>query len=50
MQQSHRPHLFQPVENFRGADFFKSKEMFEACAPAKDQLKRALELRISGIG
>lgn len=37
------------VENFRGADFFKAKEMFEAAKPAKDRLKRALELRIKGI-
>jgi NTE family protein len=38
------------VESFRGADFFKAKEMFEAARPAKDQLKRALELRINRIG
>ncbi len=37
------------VENFRGADFFKAREMFEAARPAKDQLKRALELRINRI-
>jgi NTE family protein len=37
------------VENFRGADFFKAKEMFEAAGPAKDRLKRALELRITRI-
>ena len=38
------------VESFRGADFFKAKDMFEASMPAKEQLKRALDLRINGIG
>jgi NTE family protein len=37
------------VESFRGADFFKAREMFEAARPAKDKLKRALELRLGGI-
>ena len=37
------------VENFRGADFFKAKEMFEAAKPAKEALKRELEKRINRI-
>ena len=37
------------VENFRGADFFKTREMFEAARPAKEQLKRALELRLRAV-
>ena len=38
------------IAGFRGADFFKLKEMFEAAKPAKEQLKRALDLRINRIG
>lgn len=38
------------VENFRGADFFKTREMFEAAKPAKEELKRALDLRIRAAG
>jgi NTE family protein len=37
------------IENFRGGDFFKLKEMFEAAQPAKEKLKRALEERIKRI-
>jgi NTE family protein len=39
-----------PVHHFAGADFFRATEMFEAAAKAKDQLKRALELRINAVG
>ena len=35
------------IAGFRGADFFKLKEMFEAAKPAKEQLKRALHRRIN---
>ena len=35
------------LNNFSGGDFFKVKEMFEAAQPAKDMLKRELELRLN---
>ena len=38
------------VDNFRGVDFFKAAEMFEAALPAKERLKRELEKRINRIG
>ena len=37
------------LDSFRGIDFFKTAAMWAACAPAKEQLKRALDLRINGI-
>ncbi len=36
-----------PVHQFGGGDFFRAGEMFEAASEAKDELKRALELRIN---
>lgn len=39
-----------PVEDFAARDFFRAKEMFEAADNAKDKLKRALEMRINGMG
>ena len=36
-----------PIESFRGGDFFKLQEMFDAAQPAKEQLKRALDWRIN---
>ncbi len=38
------------LATIRGGDFFKLKEMLEAARPAKDQLKRELERRISRAG
>ena len=35
------------VDAFAGRDFFRLKELFEAAQPAKEQLKRALDLRIN---
>lgn len=37
------------LDEFGAMDFFKPKEMWKACEPAKDKLKRALELRIKGM-
>ena len=37
------------VRSFKGNDFFKLQEMFEASQPAKDELKRELEKRIKLI-
>jgi NTE family protein len=37
------------LAEFKGSDFFRIKELLEAAAPAKEQLKRALDLRIKGI-
>jgi len=34
---------------FRGVDFFKLDELFEASQPAKEQLKRALDFRINQV-
>ncbi|QCK86032.1 patatin-like phospholipase family protein [Phreatobacter aquaticus] len=44
----HRPtiHLRPPVEGFRVLDFFKVKEIFAACEPIKDNLKRRIELAL----
>jgi NTE family protein len=36
-----------PVHQFAGSDYFRAAEMFAATAPAKEQLKRALEMRIN---
>ena len=36
--------------DFSGADFFKAKAMFDAAQPAKDQLKRELELLMRKVG
>jgi NTE family protein len=33
------------VDNFAAVDFFKVKQIFQAAEPAKDKLKRALEMR-----
>ncbi len=38
------------IANFRGVDFFKLNELFEASQPAKEQLKRALDFRINQAG
>lgn len=37
------------VEGFKGTDFFKARQMWAAAEPAKDRLKRALDLRINGL-
>jgi NTE family protein len=37
------------LEAFGGLDFFKPREMWKAAQPAKEQLKRALDLRINGM-
>jgi NTE family protein len=37
------------VDHFGAGDFFKVKEIFAAAEPSKDQLKRALELRITAV-
>jgi NTE family protein len=34
------------VDNFGAGDFFKVNEMLAAAEPAKEQLKRALQLRL----
>jgi NTE family protein len=34
------------VHNFGAGDFFKVRELFEAAQPAKEELKRALEMRL----
>ncbi len=38
-----------PLDAFNAMDFFKPREMWKACEPAKDKLKRALDLRIRGM-
>lgn len=37
------------IANFRGVDFFKLKELFEAAQPAKEQLKRELAARLEKL-
>ena len=39
-----------PIEGFMANDFFRIGEMIEAASRAKDELKRALEMRIERIG
>lgn len=38
-----------PIEGFTAVDYFRAKEMMEAAAKGKDELKRALEKRIERI-
>jgi NTE family protein len=38
-----------PVDQFKGNQFFRSQELFDAAEPAKEWLKRALENRIRKI-
>jgi len=38
-----------PIEGFLANDFFRMGEMIEAASKAKDELKRALEMRIERI-
>lgn len=38
-----------PISAFAATEFFRAAEMLEAASRAKDQLKRALELRIKGM-
>lgn len=44
--EAHRPtiHLRPPVDDFRVLDFFRVKEIFAACEPIKDQVKRRLDM------
>ena len=35
------------IESFKGGDFFKLQEVFDAAMPAKEQLKRELDLQIN---
>ena len=37
------------INQFGSGDFFKVQEIFAACEPAKERLKRALELRVKAI-
>ncbi|MGE3875707.1 MAG: patatin-like phospholipase family protein, partial [Parvibaculaceae bacterium] len=50
-RQQNPPDIYinPPVEDFMANDFFRISEMMEAASPAKDELKRALELRIERI-
>ena len=43
-------YLTPNVNDFGAADFFRVREILLAAEPAKDELKRALELRIKAIG
>ena len=46
------PHIYiEPDLNHVGSgDYFKVREIFEASAPAKERLKRALDLKVKAIG
>lgn len=46
------PHIYiEPeISQFGAGDFFKAKEIFAACAPAKEKLKRSLELSVRSLG
>jgi len=37
------------VDHFAAGDFFKVREIFAACEPAKDKLKRSLDLRVKSL-
>jgi NTE family protein len=47
-RQAQPPDLYirPDVANFHAADFFRVRELFEAAEPAKEQLKRAIEMRL----
>ena len=48
-RSKHNPpeiYLAPAVDDFGAGDFFKVREILEAAQPAKDELKRAIELRI----
>jgi NTE family protein len=47
VQQPPDIYIKPPVHNFGVGDFFKVRELFEASQPAKDELKRAIEVRLS---
>ncbi|MGE0004108.1 MAG: patatin-like phospholipase family protein [Parvibaculaceae bacterium] len=50
-RQQNPPDIYinPPLEGFMANDFFRISEMIEAASRAKDELKRALELRIERI-
>ncbi|WP_119272630.1 patatin-like phospholipase family protein [Taklimakanibacter deserti] len=50
-RQQNPPDIYinPPIEGFMANDFFRISEMIEAASKAKDELKRALELRIERI-
>lgn len=49
MLQSSRPHLLvrPDVDRYRVLDFFHATQILEACAPMKDEIKRALETHLA---
>jgi NTE family protein len=51
LRRTHNPpdiYITPSVERFGAADFFKVQEILAAAQPAKEQLKRALEMRLKG--
>jgi NTE family protein len=50
-RQQNPPDIYinPPIEGFMANDFFRISEMIEAASRAKDELKRALELRIERV-
>ena len=53
LRRRHNPpeiYLMPDVDNFGAGDFFKVREILKAAEPAKDELKRAIELRIKSAG
>ncbi len=50
-RQQNPPEIYinPPIDGFMANDFFRISEMMEAASRAKDELKRALELRIKRI-
>ena len=52
LRRAHAPpdiYISPEINGFGAGDFFKVKEIFAASAPAKDKLKRELELRVKAL-
>ncbi len=52
LRRAHAPpdiYISPQIDGFGAGDFFKVKEIFAASSPAKDKLKRELELRVKAL-
>ena len=50
LRRAQRPpdiYIEPDIEGFNAGDYFKAKEIFSSCEPAKQRLKRALDLRVN---
>ena len=52
LRRQHAPpdiYIVPEIDQFGAGDFFKVKDIFAACEPAKDRLKREIEIKIKSI-